>query len=292
VSALGVDIGGTWVRAGLVAVDGSIRGACRFPTPAGGEPPALAAVLRAALEAVARGAAAGLPATLPLGVALPGIRDARTGVLRRAVNLPRLEGTALPAFLEQALGRPARLETDVNAAGWAQWRAGAPRARRFVYVSVGTGVGACVILDGAILRHTNGGPGQLGFLIVDTSSAAMLDASGVRGCLQAMVCGASVTAAREAGGVDVVAGPLAVGLVQIAHIYEPEVIALGGGVIDAQPEIIAAARGRFEALRGSIIPPSTTIAPAALPSDQAGVVGAASLAAARGVDDVGRVREG
>ena len=107
-----------------------------------------------------------------VGIAMPGIWDRQTGVMQRALNLPRLEGTDVVRLFERALRRPVRVETDVNAAGWAQWRAIRPCPLRFVYLSIGTGVGGSVILDGQLLRHTRGGAGHLGHLIVDTAADA------------------------------------------------------------------------------------------------------------------------
>jgi glucokinase len=217
--------------------------------------------------------------------------------MQRAVNLPRLESQNLPELFLAALPPPVRrallapllVETDVIAAGFAQWRA-APAAR-FLYVSVGTGVGGCAILDGQIVRHTRGGAGHFGHVIVDTSGAAPRCGCGARGCLEAVLAtlrsqpqplgqpaNAADAARSPAAEQEASARALAIALLNLAHMYAPDTIVLGGGVIDHQPELVAAVDAAFAALRGSLVPTPCTVRRASLASNEAGVIGAALLA--------------
>jgi predicted NBD/HSP70 family sugar kinase len=159
------------------------------------------------------------------------------------------------------------VETDANAAGWAQWHALDPRPQRFVYLTLGTGVGGCVILDGAIVRHTHDGPGHLGHSIVDTARDAPKCRCGARGCLEALLADANGPLAR----------PLAIALVQIAHLYAPEVIALGGGKVDSAPDLVDRTRAEFEPLKSTLVPREIQLLRAPLSSNEAGVIGAALL---------------
>ncbi|MBI5864608.1 MAG: ROK family protein [Planctomycetes bacterium] len=279
--AIGVDIGGSTVRAGIVGSDGAVLALAALPTPPGGEPAALAEIVA---RLVADACAHVVPTEPTIGIGIPGVREARTDVMLRAVNLPKLEGVDLRDLFGRRLNRAVRFDTDVNAAGIAQWRGtaingAAPSAARFVYLGVGTGVGACVILDGHIVRHTRGGPGHLGHLIVDTNRTAPLCRCGVRGCLEAVV--RSFTAEnRPDAPFDLAAlvHGLTIGLVQISHLYAPDEICLGGGVIDHHPhipELCAADLGRNSSTLAS---PTLRITRAAIPSDRAGVIGAAWLA--------------
>lgn len=304
-TALGIDLGGTWVRAGLVTAGGQVSGLVRRPTPPAGEPRALVKTVAAA----ARDAAAG---ALPerVGIALPGIWDRSTTTMRAALNLQRLEGVNLRELFEAALRRRALFETDVNAAGWGHWAAWGtagttptrtPRPRRFVYLALGTGVGGCVILNGRIVRHTRGGAGHFGHLIVDTRPSAPRCRCGAQGCLEAIAGGAALNRQlserrhasqrqrrasqrrRPLTAPDVlapVARALAVGLLQVANIYAPDVIALGGGVIEAHPDLVSRAAHALDELTCSLPPRDLVIERAALPADQAGVVGAGLLALA------------
>lgn len=265
--ALGLDIGGTRCRAGAVTADGRIVAAAHAPTPEQGERGQLVAVVRQLVGEVTAGAE---PTTPTVGVAVPGIRDAESGVMLRANNLRRLEGADVRRLFSETLQRPVCIESDVNAAGWAQWRHTTPLPRRFVYVSIGTGVGGCVILDGKIVRHTHGGAGHFCDLIVDTSVDAAADKRAIPGNFESQVVGDAHPAR--------VVRALAIGLHQIASIYAPDTIALGGGVIDHLPELIEQENAAFSDLRAGLSFGPIAIRRAPLPSDEAGVIGVALLA--------------
>ncbi|MGD8453552.1 MAG: ROK family protein [Phycisphaerae bacterium] len=287
-TALGIDIGGTRVRVGLVTADGEALARTDAPLPPGGEPDALTRLLADRAREVSRHAATP-PAVA--GVALPGVWDRATGVMQRAINLPELEGVNLPALLTGALDRLVHLETDVNAAMWAQWLRLDRRPARLVYLSLGTGVGGGVLLDGAIVRHTRGGGGHFGFLIVDTSPEAPVGENSLPGSLSAFVAGpALLRAVGDAEGdptadeplplhvVARAARALAIGIAQLVHIYAPDAVALGGGVIDHHPELLAATRAAFSRYQTRLTPPALRLERAPLPTDEAGVIGAALLA--------------
>lgn len=281
--AVGIDIGGSTTRAGIVDELGAVVALASLPTPDAGDPAALAEIVARLVAEVGAHAAA---TTNRIGIGLPGVREPHTQVMLRAVNLPRLEGVDVRDLFQRRLKCPVSLDTDVNAAGFAQWRsaasldtaAHAPLPNRFVYLSLGTGVGGCVILDGHIVRHTRGGPGHLGHLVVDSSRTAPLCRCGMHGCLEAVV---RSLAERSAGGDLDLAGlvhGLTIGLVQVAHLYAPDEIRLGGGVIDHHPHIPELARADLSRIGGTLIPPTLRVERASLPSDRAGVIGAALLA--------------
>ena len=281
--SVGVDIGGTSVRAGVVDELGTALSLAALPTPPAGEPTALAEVVARLVAEVGTHAAA---TTNRIGIGLPGVREPRTQVMLRAVNLPRLEGVDIRDLFERRLKCPVALETDVNAAGFAQWRsaasldtaAHAPLPDRFVYLSLGTGVGGSVILAGHIVRHTRGGPGHLGHLVVDSSRTAPLCRCGMHGCLEAVV--QSFTERGVSGNFDLagLVHGLTIGVVQVAHLYAPDEIRLGGGVIDNHPHVPDLVRNDLGRIGGTLIPPTLRIERASLPSDRAGVIGAALLA--------------
>lgn len=253
--------------------------AAQAPTPAGGDPAALETTLRGLLAEISRAGASPTRA----GLAIPGIRDASGAVMLRAVNLPALANVNLLDLLRRAGCEGAVVESDANAAGWAQWHAASAAARidRFVYLSLGTGVGGCVILDGAIVRHTRGGPGHLGHLMVDTSDDAPLCPCGARGCFEAILQNARSAGGGtlDAVGVERTAAALALLILDIAHLYAPDRVLLGGGVIDHCPTLVDLARDRFTRIQSRIAPPDLALFPAPLPSNDAGLIGAALLAA-------------
>lgn len=286
---VGIDIGGTHVRVGAVTADGRIAARRDADTPAGGDPERLGTLLRDSVRRITNELG---PPVVPIGVALPGLRDPATGILQRALNLPELQGIDVREYLAGAIGHAVFVESDVNAAGWAQWHHLDWRPARFVYLSLGTGVGGSVILDGRLVRHTRGGAGHFGFLVVDTAPDAPVDAAGVPGCLSAVAAGPVLTRAAAptadaeptaaatvpSAVLDQAASGLAVALANVAHLYAPDCIALGGGVIDHHPSLVDRTCDALRRYRSALLPAGLRVQRAALSSDGAGVIGAALLA--------------
>jgi predicted NBD/HSP70 family sugar kinase len=271
---LAIDIGGTKTRIGVVSTDGRIFQKKTFSTPEGGEPRALQTLLATcANEFAAKHSMRDVA-----GVAIPGIWDRSTAVMQRALNLRELEGRNLRELFESALNRSVVIETDVNAAALAQYaafcHAESQTSPRFAYLSIGTGVGGAIIVNSELVQHTRGGAGHLGHLIVDTSAEAPPCKCGARGCLETCIGGGALRTGELARG----AAALAIALHQIAVIYAPDVIALSGGVIEAFPDLIAAVSDRFRSAAGTLNSPQMRIMRAPVPSDDAGVIGAALLA--------------
>ena len=288
--ALGIDIGGSFIRAAVVRVDTqstpgaggrvgtSILALAESPLPSEGDPLQIAQAVKKLAERVRIKAGC---TTSVVCVALPGIWDRRTGLMQKAVNLPGLEGVNIQQLFEETLACPAMIEIDVNAASWGQWQWLSLQPRRFVYLSLGTGVGGGVILDGKLLRHTHEGAGHFGFLIVDTTPDAPSDASGIPGSLSALAAGSALrlAAADQSNQGIIDAGrALAIALVQLVYIYAPDTIALGGGVVDHHPAIVDHARAAFQSYYSRLIPNDPRIIRAPLVSAEAGVIGAALLA--------------
>lgn len=273
-TALGIDIGGGHCRAAVVDGAGAIQSfhTCSTPNDHDSFLDAIGRLARQVTES-------SKTSCETAGVGLPGIVDAETGIMRCAVNLPILEGMNVSARLADAIGRPVRIEVDVNAAAFAQWRRRCSAAQRFAYVSIGTGAGAGVVLDGNLLCHTDRGAGHWGHLTVDSTPDAPVCRCGARGCLESIVGGPAWDAADsdDARDRDRRADALAIGCLHIAAVYAPQVIALGGGVVDARPELVRAVAERVESRRGEAVPPAMVIERAVLSSDEAGVIGAALL---------------
>lgn len=267
-TALGIDIGGTSCRAAVVSRSGLILRRQREPTPADGDPQQLAATLCRLLNTV--GGDDKLESR-PAGVALPGIWDRGSGRMLRANNLPRLAGVDLIGYFGAMLRRPFVLETDVNAAGWAQWRACFPKPARFVYLSIGTGVGGAAIVDGALLREEDGGAGHFGDIVVDDAPDAPAGRTGVRGGLEAVVRHAVERSEQDPGAIADAAAAIGRGLHEIARRHAPDTIAVGGGVLEH-------CRGFFDIVLAAATRVPARVIRAPLRSDDAGVIGAGLLA--------------
>jgi glucokinase len=262
-TAAAIDIGGTATKIGLVGEDGSAVARATVPTSAAGDPTilvnAVVQVLRPMLEAAA---ASGCPA-IGVGVSAAGFLDHERAAMVGNANLPRLCGFPLRRALEERLTLDCRLEVDSNAAVTAEYRHGAGRgARRLLGVTVGTGLGGAVIVDGKLLRYTGACAGDLGHIIVQPPKGRRCTC-GARGCLEAMVCSAAIS--ERAGGRDardVVSGArqgdpvartaleetgwwLGLGLASLSPLFAPDRIVVGGGVAAAGDLLLQPTRASY-----------------------------------------------
>lgn len=308
---VGVDVGGTKVLAGLVR-DGRVVSTARRATP--GRRVEVGLVEAALVEAV-REAAGGRPLAA-VGVAAAGFVDAAGEHVVFAPHLP-WRGHPVRARLAELLGAPVHLENDATAAAYAEATLGAARGLDpAVVVTLGTGIGGGVVVGGRVLRGASGMAGEFGHAQVVPDGEPC--ACGGRGCWEqycsggalvrearaglgsapsvlAELCGGRpellrgpmVTEAAESG--DLVAQRafaavgtwLGVGLANLAAALDPAVLVVGGGVSAAGERLLAPARVALErSLVGAAHRTVPPVVRAAL-GPEAGLVGAATLAAER-----------
>ena len=259
-----IDIGGTSTKVGIVGDDGRILTRARIATTPAGDPlplvEAIVATLRPMLDA------AGAPGNVPLGigVSVAGFLDREHTAMVENANLPALCGFPLRPAIEERLALDCRLEVDSNAAVAAEYLHGAGRgAARLLGVTIGTGLGGGVIIDGALLRHTGECAGDLGHIILDPKGPRC--SCGAHGCLEALVCSAALS--RRAGGRrvrEIIAGAkagdasagtalaetgwwLGVGLASLSPLFAPDRIVVGGGVAAARELLLEPARASYQA---------------------------------------------
>ena len=183
--SVGLDIGGTKVHGVVLDSDGTILAQVRESTELG--PDGVLATAERVFDALR--AATGLALTARVGVGVPGLVDAGRGVLRHAVNLG-VDGDDLPLrdLLTDRLGVAVALENDVNVAALAaQALTGADDV---VYLSVGTGLAAGLVVDGRLRRGEHGAAGEIGHVPVDPGGARC--ACGQQGCLETIASGAAL----------------------------------------------------------------------------------------------------
>lgn len=131
-----------------------------------------------------------------VGVSAPGPIDYEGGLLINPPNLP-WEIVSIKKILKREIGIPIYLENDANAAALAEWRFGAAKGyRNIVYLTMSTGIGGGLIIEGRIYRGKNGGAGELGHIPVEWNGNQC--ACGLRGCLEAYIGGASLTQRLQA----------------------------------------------------------------------------------------------
>jgi glucokinase len=266
-----VDIGGTRTKIGIVGENGRVLEKKAVTTPRGGEPEPLVASIAATLQQLLKGAPRHGDLQPTIGVSVAGFLNPSRTTMYGNANLPRLSDFPLKRALEDRLDRPCVLEVDSNAAVLAEYRQGAGRgSRRLLGITVGTGIGGGVIIDGELLRYNGECAGDLGHVVVATEGKDLrLCTCGARGCLEAMACSRAL--AQRAGGRSVhaivraarggdrralnalsrTARWLGVGLASLAPVFAPDTIVVGGGVGTAGDLLLAPARASFREHAGS-----------------------------------------
>jgi glucokinase len=308
--AIGVDIGGTKVAAGVVDPDGRILARLRRDTPAQ-DPGKVEDVIA---EAILQLAAEHQVEAAGLGAA--GFVDAARSTVLFAPNLA-WRNEPLRAAVEQRTGLPLVVENDANAAAWAETRFGAGHGQpHTVTLTVGTGLGGGVVVGGELLRGAFGAAAEVGHMILVPDGRPC--GCGLLGCWEqyasgrALVTEAHQRAARDAeaarlllelgdGRPESITGPMVTmaavagdpvalasfeavgtwlghGMADLAAILDPRVFIIGGGVSEAGELLVGPARAIFQAqLTGRGHRPTAIVRVAELGQD-AGLIGAADLA--------------
>ncbi|MEV4361198.1 ROK family protein [Nonomuraea sp. NPDC003707] len=276
---LGIDVGGTKVAIGVSTADGPALSAhVRLDTG----PDTLARALAAAR------ALDGAPAAV--GFSTCGV--IRDGVVRLAPNVPGWEGLELPRLLQEAYGAtPVSIDNDVNAAAAAELRWGALRGvSTGVYLNLGTGLAAALVVDGRVVPGAHGAAGEIGYLQVTPGEPAFADgrvpleervAGGALAARGTALLGRPVTAAELLGGgharelVDEALRTLAMSVANLCVVLDPERLVVGGGMMGAAELILP----RLAAEVGRAVPFPPEVRPARF-ADDAPLLGALALARA------------
>jgi glucokinase len=309
---IGVDVGGTKLLAVALAADGTTElGSIRHPTPRGGD-----ALLVGMADAVAElSAELGLDDEVRVGVGVAGLVDHR-GVLRHGPNQPGVRELDVLGGLQARLGPRVVVDNDGNCAVRAERASGAAAGfDDVVLVTLGTGIGAGLVVGGQVVRGSNGMAGEPGHTTVDpngppcpcgrrgcweryASGAGLArlardaaDAGRLSGVLAAVggdvaaIHGEEVVAAARAGDaearsvLDDFAWWTALGVANLIAVLDPEVVVLGGGLIEAADVWLDAARGHLPALVVAVGHRTLPGLEAALHGGRAAALGAALLAA-------------
>ena len=255
-----VDLGGTHLRVALVDDTGKILQQLKQETPKGDSAEAVVD----ALVSAAQKWDSDRSSIVAASIMVPGAVDSEKAVVIQAPNLPSLVNVGLKAELEQRLGWPALLENDANAAAVGEMWLGAARGcRDVISVTLGTGVGGGVILDGRLWRGAHGSAGEIGHTTVDPFSGLKCKC-GNTGCLELFASATaivrmtrensssfpeSVLQSDELSAVQVYeAGRngdelaltvfrkfgmyLGIGLANLMNLIDPQIIVLSGGAVN------------------------------------------------------------
>jgi glucokinase len=304
-NAVGVDIGGTKIAAGVVSSEGRLLNEVTYPTADTRE--RLLSTIAEAIMEVQRGYEVG-----GVCLAVPGFILARENKVLSAANLEAIEGIPLKEELGGRTGLPVTVENDANAAAWGEFRFGVGKdIDDLVFVTLGTGVGGGIISHGVLLRGARGMGGELGHITAQPGGPRC--GCGNHGCLEALASGTAIARrAREVAdqrpdsalgrlamertplGEDVLdlarkgdeialevlreAGIwLGIGFATFVNLFDPEVIAIGGGLSEAGDLVLEPARRELRLRSTSPSRDLVEIRKATLGA-RSGMLGAAALA--------------
>jgi len=289
----GLDLGGTKCL-GVAWSDGEVVAQHRAETDTA-DPGDVIELLAGVVQQLR--AASGEPSAI--GVGAPGLVTA-DGDLARAPNLPGVQDLALRRRLSKSAGLPVVVENDAAAAAWAEFSCGAAaEAGSMLAVTLGTGVGGGIVLDGQLLRGAHGFAAEIGHMTVREGGRPCV--CGKRGCWEAYASGAALgrlareglalsgealTAAAIRGEAEALvllneyAGEVALGLGSLVEILDPEMVVIGGGLVEVGDALLAPVRSALPRFVYSWEHRTPTPVVAAQLGERSGAIGAALLAAA------------
>jgi len=264
---LGVDLGGTKILAAVVNSQGKMLSRDHSITPAQkGHKVVIQSILESIHRALGRADVA-ISDLIVIGVGAPGLLNPETGILFTSPNLPGWRDVPLRDIIQEKLGKKTFLINDANAAALGEFYFGAARgARNFIYITLSTGIGGGIVIDGKIYSGAIGAAGEVGHMTVDDDGP--ICNCGNRGCWETLASGTALT--REArhqieegvrtsileyadGDVEKVTAQVihsaarqgdslakeligrtgyyvGVGLANLVNIFNPELIVIGGGL--------------------------------------------------------------
>ncbi len=315
VFTIGIDLGGTNVRAGVVTEDGQVISSCGHPTEVSkGQEHSIRQIVRTAEEAVER-AGISRQDISAVGIGSPGPLDPFNGLVLSPVNFPTWGTVPLAQILSDAFhGVPTALDNDANVVAYGENWLGAGRdTANFLCITLGTGVGGGVVCEGKLLHGSDGNAAEIGHISIDYNGPRC-NCGGI-GCLE-LYCSATAIARRTRAAMEaenpktllteneVTAQTIAdaanagdefarrmydetgfflgMGIVSAVALFNSEIVAVGGGMARAGDLIFEPARRTFHefgfpSLRGRL-----RIEPMRL-GDNAAILGAARLAMDGGI---------
>ncbi|EGK83879.1 Glucokinase [Microcoleus vaginatus FGP-2] len=287
---IGIDLGGTAIKLGRFSEDGICHQSLTVPTP---QPATPEAVLATMTDAILQLNPVENAVSAIGGIGTPGPADAAGRIARVAINLKNWHNVPLADWVEAKTGLPTMLANDANCAGLGEaWLGAGRHFKDLILITLGTGVGGAVILDGKLFVGHQGAAGELGLITINPDGPECN--SGNRGSLEQYV---SVQAIRRETGLEPVelanlakSGDakaleywqnygryLGIGLASLIYILTPEAIIIGGGISAGSEFFLPQVR---EEIERRVLPSSREdlqLLVAEL-GNQAGMVGAAKLA--------------
>ncbi len=311
---LGIDLGGTKILTSIVNSKGEMLSRDHSLTPAAKGSEGVIRAILASAERALHGASIAIDRVSGVGIGAPGLADPKTGILFTSPNLPGWEDVPLRDILQAKLKKSTFLINDGNAGALGEYYFGAAKgAAHFVYVTISTGIGGGIVIDGKILNGCQGMAGEIGHMTIADEGPPCH--CGNRGCWEALASGTALANAAkkriEMGEATAILGfaegkienvtaktvqsaaekgdPLAnrlilktayyfgVGLANLVNILNPEMIVIGGGLSNLGDRLLKPAYEAAEKRAFNRAYRAVRFVPAAL-GRNSGVLGAAAYA--------------
>jgi glucokinase len=285
---IGIDLGGTAIKLGSFLEDGTCAESLNIPTPQPSTPEAVVEAIAAAVKQLNQN-----DRCVAIGLGTPGPTDASGRIAKVAINLAGWQDVPLADWLETKTGLPTIIANDANCAGLGEaWLGAGRKFKNLILLTLGTGVGGAIILNGNLFTGHRGAAGELGLITLNPEGPPCN--SGNRGSLEQYL---SIGAIYRATGKEPVelgllakAGDteaikfwenygrlLGAGLASLIYVLTPEAIVIGGGISASAEFFLPATLAEIEkrVLLSSRV--DLQVLTAEL-GNRAGIVGAAKLA--------------
>ncbi len=297
--SLGIDFGGTSIKFGITDAGRIVEHGTPIETQNFSGPTAITSAIIESISAIRRSHSE----IGAIGMGLPGIVDSVNGIVHELSNVPGWTEVPLRQIVADATGLPTIIENDANAMAYGEWKYGAARGKSHVIcITLGTGVGGGLILNGELYRGANLGAGEIGHMHYDPKGPAAI--YGNTGAIEKIVGNREIIARMQAiygvGYPDASPARLAelahagdaqartlwneigieIGIVlsDVVWLLNPDAVVIGGGVAKAGELVFDPIRRTIAGRTGSVFHERLAIVPAALGND-AGIIGCAALAA-------------
>lgn len=312
---LGIDFGGTQTKIGIIDARGKLQIRASFPTDIARSGPEIVSAISRSAEKLIENSEISKSAIRGIGIGSPGQLDPEKGTLISVANVPQLNRIDFAPRIGDYLQRPAFLDNDVNAMALGEFLYGAGQGyRNIVALTLGTGVGGAIILNGELYHGATFTAGEIGHFSIDPDG--LYCPCGNYGCLERYVGREGIVnrfqmyrskglatkmehyldngqitpraIAQAAGDNDELAREvmaetgkiLGIALASLANILNPEIFIIGGGIANAGNLLLEPARRELTKRALTVPGRKVKVLPATLKND-AGIVGAASIAVAK-----------
>ncbi|MGE8081270.1 ROK family protein [Peribacillus loiseleuriae] len=296
--SVGVDIGGTKIAIAVVNQKGEMIDQTVIPTDLSIPPEAMISKINDEIRNMIEKSSISEDEIIGIGIGAPGPLDSKNGIITCPPNLKTWVDIPFQKLVQQSFSIPVKLENDASAAALAEkWIGAAKENDNFAYMTVSTGIGAGIVVDGKLLRGLKGNAGDIGHTVVDPSFGQC--SCGQYGCLESIASGTAIAkrgseimgrhlSTKEvfdlyaegnekiADFIENVFRVLGVACVTLINTFDTEKIVIGGGVSKAGNPLFRSIQSYVSQYALNPSGRQTEIVPAKL-EQSAGVVGAAAL---------------